>query len=38
VSDLGDMIAYHVGKTIIAAIIIAATIFFGIGYLVGKFL
>lgn len=37
-SDLGEMLAYHVGKTIIAAIIIAATIFFGIGYLVGKFL
>lgn len=37
-SDLGEMLAYHIGKTIIAAVIIAASLFFGIGFLVGKFM
>lgn len=37
-SDLGDMIAYEVGKWIIAAIIIAAIVFGGIGFLIGRFL
>lgn len=37
-SDLGDMIAYEIGRRIIAAIVIGAIVFGGIGFLVGKFL
>jgi hypothetical protein len=37
-SDLGDMIAYELGKWIIAAIVIAAVVFGGIGFLIGKFI
>jgi hypothetical protein len=37
-SDLGDMLAYHIGKTIIALVLTAAIVCGGIGFLIGKFL
>jgi hypothetical protein len=37
-SDLGDMIAYAVGKVILKWIVIAAIVFGGIGFMMGKFI
>ena len=37
-NDLGEMIAYELGKRIVAAIIIAAIVFGGIGFVIGKYL
>ncbi len=37
-SDLGDMIVYEIGKTVVKLVVVAAVVFGGIGFLIGKFL